>query len=55
MQVQFNGRIPAFQAGYAGSIPATCSKKKAYDTNHKLFFHYYSPKIAIDFIYVNMI
>ena len=26
LQVQFNGRIPAFQAGYAGSIPATCSK-----------------------------
>ena len=24
-QVQFNGRTPAFQAGYAGSIPVTCS------------------------------
>ena len=25
MQVQFNGRIPAFQAGYVGSIPITRS------------------------------
>ena len=24
-QVQFNGRTPAFQAGYVGSIPVTCS------------------------------
>ena len=24
MQVWFNGRTPAFQAGYVGSIPITC-------------------------------
>ena len=47
MRVQFNGRIPAFQAGYVGSIPITRSTRLSLDACSRLdSVFYFAPSPA---------
>ena len=49
-QVQFNGRTPAFQAGYAGSIPVTCSIFfKIYRSSKKRIYFLFLQGILVNY------